>query len=271
MTSADAQLRYLVRLLHLEKLLPPLPTVDAKLSAAFLGISGAELTDLRRQLADELVEAARALLHDHSIVRALDALPLSAGQTVVGLGDSLTADLQSWFEVLRTAYDLYKPAHGVRFVNAGVSGDCTAQMLARMPFVSAFSPTLVICLAGSNDVRRFGAPDAPQQVSSGETRRNLYLMRSAARDSRWLWLAPPSGLPDRMDASPFWASMQTHWSAESLMAVSEEVVRMHDPVLDLRRVLGSPPAPDMVLDDGLHLTLAGHAKVAAAVVKQLAC
>lgn len=84
-------------------------------------------------------------------------LAMPAGATVLALGDSLTAgvgakDGQDWPSLLaeRTGWDI---------VNAGVSGDTSAQGLARLPdLLHTHAPSLVIVGLGGNDFLRRAAP-----------------------------------------------------------------------------------------------------------------
>ncbi len=264
----EEQLHFFVRLLQLEKILPPLPTVNDQLSAAFFGVAPDGFQKIRAQLSGEVSRSAEVLLADSRIAAQLAALPFADGQVVLGLGDSLTADRLSWFEVLARAYRLRFPESTVQFVNAGVSGDATPQIVARAPFFAALKPAHVLFLGGGNDARRFGSPETPTQLSIAETERNLRLLRASFSGARWLSLAPASLDAGRAAASPFWASMATFWNAADLAAVSALVLRLDPQALDLRTVLDGNAT--LIGDDGLHPTGEGHTRMAAAVIARLA-
>ncbi|RMX04329.1 arylesterase [Corticibacter populi] len=78
------------------------------------------------------------------------ATPVSAGAVVLALGDSLThgvgaAPRQDWPTLLAEAT-------GWQVVNAGVSGNTSAQALARLPgLLQEYQPELVIVGIGGND------------------------------------------------------------------------------------------------------------------------
>lgn len=269
MTAEEQNLRLLVRRVRIDKILPPLPNVDDTVAAPCFGISTQRLRALRGTLAEEVDRAAEALLSDPSIADLAARLPFQKRQTVVGVGDGLTADTQSWFEVMGRVVQRARPQAGVRFVNAAAPGETTTQMLARLPAIVALRPSHVICLAGSNDARRFGSERTAPQVSSGETERNLFEMRQALTHAEWLTVVPPPVIFERLRSSPFATAMRIHWDESDLESV-RNLVRLQDTlVLELNDVFGTPPRPDFFLDDGLHLTLAGHVEIAKSVIRAL--
>lgn len=88
--------------------------------------------------------------------------PLAAGTTVLALGDSLTAGVgaqpgQDWPSLLAAMT-------GWEVINAGVSGDTSAQGLARLPdLLAAHRPRLVIIGLGGNDFLRRQSAAVTQQ------------------------------------------------------------------------------------------------------------
>lgn len=78
---------------------------------------------------------------------------LAAGSTVLALGDSLTSGVGATAD---TAYPAVLQAlTGWNVVNGGVSGDTTAQALARLPdLLLQHAPVLVIVSIGGNDFLR---------------------------------------------------------------------------------------------------------------------
>jgi acyl-CoA thioesterase I len=67
----------------------------------------------------------------HPSAGHVDRLPFRAGEIVVGVGDSITDDLQSWLETVRLLLELRRPEGGIRVVNAGLSAHTTAMVLRR--------------------------------------------------------------------------------------------------------------------------------------------
>lgn len=85
--------------------------------------------------------------------RAPQAQALPAGSTVLALGDSLTSGVGATPD---TAYPtVLQSLTGWQVVNGGVSGDTTAQALARLPgLLQEHQPRLVIVSIGGNDFLR---------------------------------------------------------------------------------------------------------------------
>lgn len=96
--------------------------------------------------------------------RAPKAQPLPAGSTVLALGDSLTSGVGASAD---TAYPAVLQAlTGWQVVNGGVSGDTTAQALARLPaLLQEHQPALVIVSIGGNDfLRQMSAAGAKETI-----------------------------------------------------------------------------------------------------------
>ena len=129
-----ADLEYVIQFQHSEKMLAELPTqpeITDAIIAPFFGLSANAYIEIRAGIAVRAREAARELLENFGFRKRVDRLPFEAGTTVVGLGDNIIDDLQSWFEILRNLVEERRPQDEIRFVNAGISGDTTPQILSR--------------------------------------------------------------------------------------------------------------------------------------------
>jgi acyl-CoA hydrolase len=106
--------------------------------------------------------------------RTPKAWPIAAGSTVLALGDSLTSGVGA---DAATAYPaVLQELTGWQMVNGGVSGDTTAQALARLPaLLETHRPQLVIVGIGGNDFLR--------QMSAAAARDNIRAICRAATDS----------------------------------------------------------------------------------------
>ena len=60
------------------------------------------------------------------------------------------------------------------------------------------------------------------------------------------------------------------WRNDDLRAVVELVRSQQDPVVDLWAAFGEPADPALLLDDGLHPSLAGQTRIVREVLKSLA-
>ena len=120
---------------HPEKMLAALPThteVRDEMIAPFFGIDIGTYQEIKASFGQRARRCARELLRDERFVRSVDRLPFEAGTTVVGLGDSITDDLQSWFEILRHLLAERHPESGICLINAGISGDTSTGLLSRI-------------------------------------------------------------------------------------------------------------------------------------------
>jgi len=110
------------------------------------------LPSLAQSLTDQLQDWNQ-LGRYHEDDARLQALPRDSGR-VVFLGDSIT---DGW---RLGQYFPDKP-----FVNRGISGQTTPQMLVRFfPDVVNLQPAAVIILAGTNDIARNTGPETPEMI-----------------------------------------------------------------------------------------------------------
>ena len=128
---------------------------------------------------------------------------LRDGDTIVFAGDSTTdADKLSTGDRLGTGYvrllkgmlNAFCPEIRSRVINAGVSGNTSADLLARWERdVIAEKPDLVFCMIGINDVwRHFDCFDpSRRQISAEEYERNLEAICERAKGARELCLMTP--------------------------------------------------------------------------------
>jgi acyl-CoA thioesterase-1 len=174
----------------------------------------------------------------------------AAGPLVIFLGDSLTAGLGLEAEQAYPALlsrQLAAAGHPVRVVNAGVSGDTTAGGLARLDWLLAQKPAVVVVGLGGNDGLR-GLPIE-------ETEKNLraIVQRCRAAGARVLLLGmkiPPNYGPDYI----------TRFAALYPRLARELGVPLVPFLLE-----GVGGVPELNQGDGIHPTAAGQEKVAANV------
>jgi acyl-CoA thioesterase-1 len=174
----------------------------------------------------------------------------AAAPLVVFLGDSLTAGLglpadQAYPSLL--ARDLSADGFAVRVINAGVSGDTTADGVRRVRWLLAQHPAVVVVGLGGNDALR-GQPVT-------ETERNLRQIVAQARQAgaRVLLLGmqiPPNYGPDYTTA---------------FAAIYPSIARdLHVPLVPFL-LAGVGGIADLNQADGIHPTAEGQVKVAANV------
>jgi acyl-CoA thioesterase I len=260
---------------HPEKTLAELPggqeTRD-ELLAPFFGTDVRTYREIKGAFAERARRCARELLQDARFARLVDRLPFEPGSTVVGLGDSITDDSQSWLEILRHLLAERRPEDGIQLVNAGISGDTTSRLLGRFLDVLERDPAWIVTLIGTNDVAFVREPSTKSLISSEETGKNLRTLRDLAEtlsEARLVWMTPPPAIEARVaeGSSP----SEPTWRSADLAEVARLVreVAGDDPLVDLWKVFGDPAEPEFLLPDGLHPSLAGQKAIAAALVERL--
>jgi lysophospholipase L1-like esterase len=191
---------------------------------------------------------------------ANDALRKKApGETrVVFFGDSIT---DNWS---RPTYGGFFP--GKPYVNRGIGGQTTAQMLLRFrPDVIAIEPSVVVILAGTNDIAGNAGPVTPAAIQQ-----NLATMAELARLHR-IRVVLASLLPiadDKRDATGAIVRRSTDRPPAAIAAlnrwIAEYAARNGHVYLDyFSAVSGGDGSlrPDLN-NDGLHPNAAGYAVMA---------
>ena len=120
-----------VRYTHLEKLYGYLPGMDEELLARLFGLDPQEYRAIRDRFDERARDAAGELLEEPEFAGRVDRLPFRKGDTVVGVGDSITDDLQSWLEIVRHLLQERRSVDGIRVVNRGLSAHTAAMVLRR--------------------------------------------------------------------------------------------------------------------------------------------
>lgn len=260
---------------HPEKTLAMLPTrpdVTDEMIAPFFRTDAETYKEIKASFTDSARRCACELLEDARFAGLVARLPFGPETTVVSLGDSITDDLLSWFEILRHLLAEGRPENRVRLINAGISGDTTSKALSRILHVLEEDPAWILSLIGTNDVFFVREPPTKAQVSLEETKENLHALRDLAKAQSGAclaWMTPPPGIEARQDIS---LATQPVWRNAGLAEVARLIreVAREDPLVDLWEVFGDPARPEFLLPDGLHPSLAGQKAIAVALVERLA-
>lgn len=270
------QLAYVLQFQHKEKLLSYIPGVNDANIAALWGLDAATYRRVRDEFAERAVQAAASLLADPGFAARVDRLPFAPGTTVVGLGDSITDDDQSWLEILRYLLKQRRPGDRIRISNEGVSGDTTLQMISRFLDVVLQEPAWILCLAGTNDARLHGQYPTKTLVSASETTKNLDMLRhfgATQCPAQWLWITPAGVIEEQIENDWFLSPFELRWRNCDLIAVAEAMATVAeqggDLLVNLQQVFGMPPDPALLLPDGLHPSLVGQTAIVRAVVETL--
>jgi len=270
---SNPQIQWLMKMLQPEKTLGSLPGIAALTEAnlaALIGIDPelyqSELLGMRQNAKD----AAVALLDEHEIGRLVDQLPLHKGAQIVVFGDSLTADPQSWAAILAELLAARRPDDDLTVTINAVPGETTAHGLVRLGASLARQPDWLIFFNGINDARTQGPKPTKTIVSHEETARNLAEMRSRALGeckAQRLWITPPAVNEEQVAAHWGLSRFGVRFRNEDVAQVAKHVRSLGDPVIDLFAALGAPPAPELLMEDGLHLSLEGQKRIAREVLR----
>ena len=263
----------LVQYTHLEKLYGYVPGMDEALMARLFGLGLEEYREVKGRFDANARDAALELLEEPGFSGRVDRLPFRAGETVVGVGDSITDDLQSWLEIVRHLLEERRARDGIRVVNGSLSAHTTAVVLRRfVPNVVALKPDWIICLLGGNDATRTGPESNKPQVGIEETARNLEAMRRIAREqteAEWVWITPPTYDEERASSFPPFKMGQSVFRNDGIVAIGDLVRAQEDTVVDIQAVFGLPAATELQGPDGVHPSLAGQKAIAKAFVERL--
>ena len=265
--------RWLMKVLQPEKTLGSLPGIAAlteSTRAALLGVDpetySAELARMRSAVKD----AAGELLADPAVGAMVDRLPLRKGARLVAFGDSHTADPQSWAAIVAEMLAARRPADELSVAVRAVPGETTTHGLVRIGEALALQPDWLLFFIGVNDARTQGPSPTKTLVDRGETARNLAAVRSRASHetkARCLWITPPAVDEDRVATHWGLSRFGVRFRNEDVANVACAVREFGGPTIDLFSILGSPPPADLLMDDGLHFTLAGQKRIALEVLR----
>jgi lysophospholipase L1-like esterase len=151
-----------------------------------------------------------------------------------------------------------------KVINRGVPGDTTRLALERFPRdVQNLNPSAVIIQFGHNDANRWDSDRGLPRVSMSAFKANLYEMIDRCRTFKatpFLCTLTPSYRPD-----PHPTDCDRYDRVIRQVALDESV-----PLIDARAAFMAELDPrTLVMEDGLHLTAAGHVVYAAAAEKAL--
>ncbi len=269
MQLSAEQSSWILRVLQPEKTLRSLPGVGALSEAVRAALVGLPLDVYAAEhagMSAGVKQAARELISDAAVAAMIDRLPLKEGTRIVALGDSHTSDPQSWAVILNELLT----ARGASLVINAAPGDTTTHGLIRVGEVVAQQPDWIIVFIGLNDARTQGPHPTKTLVDHQETVRNLaelHQRTSRETKARCLWITPPP--VDEGRVSKHWGLSRfgVRFRNEDVARVAAAVRAIGAATVDLFSILGTPPAPELLMDDGLHLTLAGHKRVAFEIIR----
>lgn len=274
--------KYLLQFLNLEKRYPLLPGIENEEAiAGLMGIEHDELRKLRDRFAANAKEAAIELLEDGEVAEWIEKLPFEKGDTIVALGDSITDDLQGWFNVFQHVLEIGLDTPDLTFVNRGVSYDTSTDALKRLNRdVLDHDPDWVIVALGTFDAQRLHvAPDRPL-VSLADYWENMNTIESTVAevtDNPLIWMTPPPVISEMLEDIRLFNfniyEEDLNGYREILTGKKGYIVdplgeRMHDE--DDESEDDNLPSAWNYLSDGLHPSLSGHVNTVKELIRFLA-
>jgi lysophospholipase L1-like esterase len=259
--------RWLMKVLQPEKMLGSMPGIAALTESTRAALLGVDPETYREELArmrSAVKDAAGELLADPAVAAMVDRLPLRKGARIVAFGDSHTADPQSWAAIVAEMLAARRPADELSVAVRAVPGETTTHGLVRIGEALALQPDWLLFFIGVNDARTQGPSPTKTLVDRGETARNLAAVRSRASHetkARCLWITPPAVIEDRVATHWGLSRFGVRFRNEDIANVACAVREFGGPTIDLFSILGSPPPADLLMDDGLHFTLAGQKRI----------
>jgi lysophospholipase L1-like esterase len=270
---SNEQVNWLLKVIQPERSLASLPgaaNFGQDAHAALLGLPAevyaAELGRLQR----EASEAASDLLANQAVGSMIDRLPLRNGANIVTFGDSLTSDPQSWAVILREMLKMRRSVDRISMTISAVAAETTTHGLVRFGEIAKAQSDWVIFLVGTNDARTQGPHPTKTLVHHEETARNIAELRqrvATETKARTIWITPPAANEAQVAAHWGLSRFGVRFRNKDLGRIAQIVRDGDAPVIDAFASLGSPPPSDLLMDDGLHLTLAGQKRMALEVIR----
>ena len=264
-------LEFMVQFYHFEKTIW-MPGIYENINADILGIGIEEYHNIKKKFIDNVHSAAMELLSDSSFSALVDQLPFGPGEKIIGLGDSITDDIQSWLEILRFMIEAKRETDNIEIINAGISGNTTSQMISRFSHIAQQQPDWIIFLGGSNDIGLHGQYPTKVLVSIEETEKNLVMLRNFAKtqtSSQWIWITPPPIIEEKVKTYWFPEPTETMLQNKDIISVANIIRKQPDLVVDIQKFFGIPPKQELMLFDGLHPSLEGQKLIVSELVKAL--
>lgn len=276
--------KYLLQFLNLEKRYPLLPGIQNKEAiAGLMGIGTDELEKLRGRFASNAKQAAIELLEDGEVHQWIEELPFEKGDTIVALGDSITDDLQGWFNIFEHVLEIGLEDPDFTFINSGVSYDTSTDALKRLNRdVLDHEPDWVMVALGTFDAQRLHvAPNRPL-VSMADYWENLNTIESTVAevtDNPLIWITPPPVITEMLQQIRLFnfdlfeedlSSIREILTGKQGYIVDPLGERMDEEEEDQQEGNSEGPAPWNYLSDGLHPSLSGHVNTVKELIRFLA-
>lgn len=246
---------------------PVADQVHLDLLARMIGAGAADVRSMISDMAAVAHDAAAELMADWAYSAGVAALPASAGDRIVAVGDSVTADRMGWLDILAQSLHI-AGRDELRLDNLGLSGSTTADALERFDLIQAARPTRVLLMLGTNDARTHGLGRRHQMATGSESERNLAaiaeLIEHQLHASVTL-ITPPLADPRRTATMPD----NLGWDGAAVADVARAVRKLDPACIDVYEAMQDRDVDVLLEADGIHPSLAGQKLIARTVVDSL--
>ena len=205
------------------------------------------------------------------LVRQLDTLKNSKDVSICFVGDSLTSDRESFFNMIKAAFVKNK---NIRFIDASRSGNFTVSLLLDLYQEVVYKkPDIVHILIGSNDIRRNKDVHMKNCTSPKEYKRNIEYILKVLKDNgiKTMISTPPPFYDERIKTyfeGTNWYYKQQDY-AHYCNIVRKSAKKYADYFCDLEVAFRGKELSEMLSEDGLHMSIQGYEVMAEAIFPQI--
>ena len=265
--------KYLLQFLNLEKRFPLLPGINnTEAVAKLMGIKEENFLNLRAQFQENAKQAAIELLEDEEVNNWIDELPFNGDETIVALGDSLTDDLQGWFNIFQHVLEIAIAGADFTFINSGISYDTTTDAIKRLNRdVLDHNPDWVMVGLGTFDMQRLKIAPERTLVSLADYWENINTIEGAVSnvtDNPIVWITPPPVISEMLEDIRLF---NFELSEQDLQGVREILTGKKGYIVDPlgSRMGEEEPEAWNYLSDGLHPSISGHTNTVKEILRHL--
>lgn len=239
---------------NMQKLILDVPQRDTLWLSRIFAVEEEEVKALLDGLEDTVAQQAKE-------IRESRAIPQVHGEkTIVFIGDSITSDRESYFNIIRKLYD---GEEKLRWIDAAISGDKSDD--AKMKFyerVMNYHPDIAHVLIGTNDMRESNDEDGESCLSLEDYRKNLeYIVKRLRTSGAKVILSTISPVLNEGIGKRFpddnWIYKEANIHAVNDI-IGETAAKFHVKLNDMRPVYDKYRAEEILFQDGLHLNALGQ-------------
>lgn len=185
------------------------------------------------------------------------------------LGDSITSDRQSYFNIIRTALEDFK---NIVLYDCSISGQKSGDLFTAMyPNYYELQPNIAHIMIGSNDFHRLIKPDGPFDTSPAEYEKNIDFIVSAfaANGTKVIITTIPPFSKEKATAS-FSRHQRLSLETDRLTfnAILKKVADKHGACYNAMDDKYAPYTRDeLTLPDGVHLSGIGQQLLAQSILQ----